>query len=152
VCSSDLELGAAAVVNYHAAAPDLASSIRSAVCRDGACAAARGFATVVEASGSAKAMEAALELAAPQGKVLILGDYGQARAAFPWNTLLHKELELVGSNASALGWPEAVRLATEPGFPLGRLVSARLRVDRFADALATVRARGDPVKVVVEWA
>ena len=34
-----------------------------------------------------------------------------ARASFPWNRILLGELELIGSNASAGAWPEAVRLA-----------------------------------------
>jgi threonine dehydrogenase-like Zn-dependent dehydrogenase len=145
------EFGAAEVINYHEITCDLATAILKTACHGGSCPAARGFANIVEASGSAKAMEAALEVAAPQGKILAIGDYGEAQAAFSWNTLLHKELELIGSNASALAWPEAVRLATGPGFPLARLVSARFPADRFAEAIKLVRRRGDEVKVVVEW-
>ena len=37
--------------------------------------------------------------------------YGRGRAAFLWNRILHKELEIIGSNASAGAWPEAVHLA-----------------------------------------
>jgi len=145
------EFGAAEVINYHEIQFDLASAIMKKACTGAACPVAKGFPSIVEATGSAKAMEAALELAAPQGKIVLIGDYDQARAAFPWNTLLHKELELIGSNASALGWPEATRLATEPGFPLARLVSARFPAARFAEGVALVRGRGDQVKIVVEW-
>ncbi|MBE3133428.1 MAG: hypothetical protein IMZ55_08130, partial [Acidobacteria bacterium] len=98
------------------------------------------------------AMEAALRLAGAGGTVLVVGDYGPARAEFPWNRLLHRELTLVGSNASAGAWPEAVRLASDGGLPLGRLVSARMPAERFAEAVALVRSRRDDVvKVVLEW-
>ena len=150
------ELGAWAVINYHEVAGDLAEGISRM--------AGRSFPNVIEASGSAAAMEAALELATPGGKVLVLGDYGDARAAFAWNRLLHRELELIGSNASAGAWPEAVRLATDPpsrrspaagegpGLPLARLVSARYPAARFEEAVARVRdRRRDAVKVVLEW-
>ena len=145
------ELGAAETVNYHDVAFDLAAAVLAKACRGGACAAARGFPSVVEASGSAAALEAAIDLAAPGGKVLVVGDYGDARAAFPWTRLLHRELELIGSNASAGAWPEAVRIATAGEAPLARLVSARYPAARFAEAVARVRGRGDEVKVVLEW-
>jgi len=147
------QLGAADVVNYHEVAFDLAAAIAEKFCTGASCAATPGFPNVVEATGSAAAMAAALELAAPGGKVLVIGDYGDARADFPWTLLLHRELELIGSNASAGAWPEAVRLAADPSFPLARLVSARLPAARFAEAIGLVRSRtGDVVKVIMEWA
>jgi 2-desacetyl-2-hydroxyethyl bacteriochlorophyllide A dehydrogenase len=110
------------------------------------------FSTVVEASGSAKGMRTALNVVGLGGKVLVIGDYGEARADFPWNLLLHRELQLIGSNASAGAWPEAVRLATDLGFPLARLVSARFPAERFAEAIDLVHSRrGDIVKVIMEW-
>ena len=87
--------------------------------------AGEGFANVLEASGSADAITAALDVAAKEGKVLVIGDYGSARAGFPWNHLLHRELELIGSNASAGAWDEAVALAVSGEVPLGRLDVAR---------------------------
>jgi threonine dehydrogenase-like Zn-dependent dehydrogenase len=146
------QLGAADVVNYHEVAFDLASAILEKVCHGRSCPAVPGFPSVIEASGSAAAMHAALQLAGHGGKVLVIGDYGEARADFPWNLLLHRELQLIGSNASAGAWPEAVRLATDQGFPLSRLVSARLPAERFAEGIDLVRSRtSDVVKVVLEW-
>jgi threonine dehydrogenase-like Zn-dependent dehydrogenase len=155
------ELGATQVLDYHEASCDLAVAIAQAVCHQSRASgssdgpfwpAVQGFVNVVEASGSAVAMQAALDLASPGGKVLLVGDYGEARADFPWNLLLHHELQIIGSNASAGAWPEAVRLATAPSFPLARLVSARLPAARFAEAIDLVRSRrGDVVKVIMEW-
>lgn len=92
-----------------------------------------------------------MEVAPHGGKILVLGDYGASRAGFPWNQLLHRELELIGSNASAGAWPEAVRLAVTGAVPLARLVSRRLPAAAFAEALEMTRSSRDVVKVVMQW-
>ena len=87
--------------------------------------AARPFPTVVEASGSVTGVQAALDVVAPEGKVLVIGDYKTGRASFAWNELLHRQIELIGSNASAGAWPDAVRLVAGGILPLDRLVTHR---------------------------
>lgn len=136
--------GARQILNYHALSGDLAVAIRREVGED--------FPTVVEATGSIAAMNAALELIASCGRILLLGDYGRTRADFLWNRLLHREMELIGSNASAGAWPEAVRLAVEGDLPLDRLVMHRLPSERFREGIELVRGRhSEVVKVVLEW-
>ena len=106
---------------------------------------------VIEASGSGAAMEAALEAASPMARILVLGDYAQACAKFPWNDLLHREWDIVGSCASAGAWPEAVRLATEEGFPLERFVSHRLPIERFDEGMQIAAKSREALKVVMQW-
>jgi threonine dehydrogenase-like Zn-dependent dehydrogenase len=130
-------LGADRIIDYHAPGPDWPP--------------AAAFPTVIEASGSTAAMTTALTIAAREAKVLVLGDYGQSRADFPWNSLLHKELKLIGSNASAGAWPDAVKLATSGDLPLAKLVSHRFPAAAFADGIALVRYSRDVVKVVLDW-
>jgi threonine dehydrogenase-like Zn-dependent dehydrogenase len=138
------EFGAAELVNYHELGPDPASAIRKRL--------GVTFATVVEASGSADALTAALELTGQCGTILVLGDYGSARARFPWSNLLHREIELIGSCTGTGAWPEAVRLAVEGTLPLDDLISHRLPAERFLDGLALLRdRRSDAIKVVLEW-
>ncbi len=132
------------ILNYHQVEGGLAAGIMKA--------AGHAFPLVVEASGSAAAMQASLELVGLCGQILVLGDYSSARADFEWNHLLHREIELIGSNASAGAWPEAVRLAVEGNISLGRLVTQRLPVERFAEGVDLTRSRGgDVIKVVLEW-
>jgi threonine dehydrogenase-like Zn-dependent dehydrogenase len=139
-----LELGATRTMNDHQAGDDLAAAIR----QDGD----RRFSNVIEASGSPAALRAGLDLAAPGGQLLVLGDYGDARAAFRWNDLLHREIELIGSNASAGAWPEAVRQAISNRSALERLITHRLPVGRFAEGIELTRGHGgNLVKVVLEW-
>ena len=107
---------------------------------------------LLEASGSPHSLETLLNVAPRGSRLLVLGDYGQAHAAFPWNHLLHRELELIGSNASADAWPEAVRLAQSLREQLARLVTHRLPAARFAEGMALLHRRDESVvKIVLEW-
>jgi 2-desacetyl-2-hydroxyethyl bacteriochlorophyllide A dehydrogenase len=138
------DFGANQILNYHAFTGDLAVAIRRE--------AGENFPTIVEATGSISAMNAALELVASCGRILLLGDYDAARADFPWNHLLHREMELIGSNASAGAWPEAVRLAVQGDLPLDRLITHRLPSERFREGIELMRSRsGEVIKVVLEW-
>jgi threonine dehydrogenase-like Zn-dependent dehydrogenase len=110
----------------------------------------RGFARVIEASGSAAAMAEAMQCAARDARILVIGDYGDARAGFRWNDLLHRELTLIGSAASAGAWDEAVRIAQQGRLPLDKLISHHLPAERFAEAIELAKSR-DAVKVVMEW-
>jgi len=138
------ELGACQTLNYHEAVGDLADAIRRA---SGA-----PFSNVIEASGSAAALEASLQLAADCAHVLMLGDYGAARAGFEWSHFLQHELELIGSNASAGAWQEAVRSAASGEIPLERLVSHTVAPEDFTTGLDLAKSRQDDVlKVVIDW-
>jgi threonine dehydrogenase-like Zn-dependent dehydrogenase len=84
--------------------------------------------------------------------VLILGDYEEARADFPWNEILHRELALIGSNAGTGAWDQAAGWIRGGDSLLAKLVTHRFRAESFQDALATVRDRASgAIKVVLEW-
>jgi threonine dehydrogenase-like Zn-dependent dehydrogenase len=129
------ELGASRVVNYHDTGTPPAASL----------------ANVIEASGSAAGMAMALTCAAPQGRILVIGDYGNRQDPVRWNTVLHKELTLVGSNAAAGAWDEAVRLAVGGAIPLGRLVSKRYHPEQAVEAVADTSESRDVVKNLIDW-
>jgi len=82
----------------------------------------------------------------------MLGDYGSARANFKWNQVLHKEIELIGSNASRDAWEAAVMIATSEEIPLHRLITHRFSPLGYEAAYQLARGKnGDVVKVVLEW-
>ena len=137
------EFGADSVINYHDAGDALGESIARAP--------GHPFPNVIEASGSPAALALALDVADQGGKVLLIGDYGEGRAGFPWNDLLHRELELIGSNASAGAWDEAVALAAAGGIPLGRLISRCLPAAEYARGIDLVRGDRNVLKVVLDW-
>jgi threonine dehydrogenase-like Zn-dependent dehydrogenase len=138
------ELGAAATVNSLAAGDGAAAAISRIL--------PTPCPLILEASGSPYALETVLNVAPRGARLLVLGDYGHSHAAFPWNHLLHRELELIGSNASAGAWPDAVRLAPGLQEHLNRLVTHRLPAARFAEGMALLQRRdAGVVKVVLEW-
>ncbi|OGV78371.1 MAG: hypothetical protein A3K19_20105 [Lentisphaerae bacterium RIFOXYB12_FULL_65_16] len=138
------EFGACGTFNYHdAGAADLVAGVTGALGKD--------FPNVIEASGSTAAMNACLDLTGRGGKILVIGDYGAARADFSWNRLLHRELELVGSNASAGAWAEAVALAASRALPLDRLITQRFPAAAAAEAIDLMRTSRDVIKIVMEW-
>jgi L-iditol 2-dehydrogenase len=137
------EFGATEILNYHETNGNLAGSI--------AAAAGAPFHNVIEATESPAAMQTSLDVAGPGGKVLMIGDHGDGRASFLWNQVLHKELELIGSNASAGAWTQAVQLAVDSRVPMERLISRRMPAAAGVEAVQLVRESRDLVKVVLEW-
>lgn len=137
------QMGAAATLDYHEAGPDLLKAIRRELHDH--------YRNVVEASGSALAMEAGMAIAGNDSRLLVLGDYGPARASFPWLTVVHRELQIIGSNASAGAWEEAIELATGQALPLASLVTHVLPARRFKEAVELARSSPDAIKVVLQW-
>jgi len=138
------QLGAACTVDFHdAASGELGPFLREELGGE--------FPSVIEASGSDSGIRAALDLAMRGGKILVVGDYRKARADFPWNRILHRELELIGSNASAGSWDEAVQLAVSGDVPLHRLISRIIAADSFHEAIALSRDGDNVLKVVLQW-
>lgn len=133
-------LGATRILNYHETSIGVIASPGKRI-----------FPAVVEASGSVSGMKTALSCAAKGGKILALGDYGVHKADFTWNTLLHNELELTGSNTGAGAWDEAIHLAVSGRVDVGRLISAGFPASEFMAALNMAQESREAVKVVIEW-
>ena len=136
--------GVTSTLNFQSVTAD----VLVAACRD---AAGGEPVHVVEASGSPVGLTTAMHVAARGAKLLVLGDYGESHAAFLWNQLLHRELTLIGSNASADVWDEAVMLAIAGRVPLGQLVTHQLAVDAFAEGVRLTKESPDVIKVVLRW-
>lgn len=133
------ELGARQVINFQ----ELAN-------QDQLLAAAYPY--IVEASGSPDALAHAVQIAPHAARILFLGDYAGARASFRWTDLLHREIELIGSNASAGAWQEALQLATQGKLPLEKLISHRFPYHRFGEAIDLAANHKDRcMKIVLDW-
>jgi len=138
------ELGAEGVFAYQDAESDLAISVKERFGSE--------FPLIVEASGSPTAVEAALVLAGITGQILVVGDYGYAHAGFDWNFLLHRELNLLGSNTASGAWTQAVSLLADGTLPLNRLVTHRFSIEKFHTAIETVtKYRQGVIKAALCW-
>jgi 2-desacetyl-2-hydroxyethyl bacteriochlorophyllide A dehydrogenase len=139
--SAARRLGASQVIDYHYPGAFFQPPHRG-----------EGYPLIIEASGSAAALEKALDLAAHNGQILVLGDYDDARASFRWNDLLHHEIHLIGSNASAGAWTSAVELATLGDFPFEAILSHQFPSSEFLQAVNLARDHKDEcIKVILEW-
>ncbi len=136
--------GAQYTLNYRDLGGDMVAAIRAKMAYE--------FPLIIEATGNPVALTAGLNLVSREGKCLMIGDYGLSHAAFLWNLILIKEITLLGTNASAGAWSEAVRLAVNGEVHLSRLVTHRVPATSFADGMAITRSRkGDVIKVVMDW-
>jgi 2-desacetyl-2-hydroxyethyl bacteriochlorophyllide A dehydrogenase len=137
-------LGASEVFDYHEITPPAVASLAKNL--------STGFPVIFEASGSADALDWAFHLAPHGGHILVLGDYEDARASFRWNDLLHREIHISGSNASAGAWLSAVRLAIDSSLPLEKLITHRLPYTRYAEAVRLTGQQKDQcIKVILDW-
>jgi threonine dehydrogenase-like Zn-dependent dehydrogenase len=138
------QFGATTILNYHEVGNDLAGAIAASPDAP--------FSNVIEATASPAAMQTCIDVTAPAGKIVMIGEHGdEGRASFVWNRVLHKELEIIGSNASAGAWPRAVELAVSGKVPLERIISKRLPAASGVEAVQLVRESRDLIKVVLEW-
>lgn len=106
---------------------------------------------MIEASGNPEALNAAIELAPRQGRILLLGGYNHRKTPCQWGLVQTREIELVGSNASADAWSEATQLAVRRALPLERLVTHRIGAANYHEALRRIRQDESVVKTVLMW-
>lgn len=136
--------GAASIINYHDYCEDFSSIIEKRLPSP-----AR---SVIEASGNSTALTCALAVTADQGRILIVGDYGKQQSSFLWNHLLHREYEIIASNASKDAWPEAVSLAMNKDLELAPLITHTIVAEKFEQAIELVRGRQHhAIKVLLNW-
>lgn len=97
------------------------------------------WSVVFEASGRPAGLNAALENAEHDARVVLVSDYGSAPVATHAVKLVRKELRLVGSNASQGAWDEAVRLASTRTVDLDVISKVVVPIDRWTEALEAAR-------------
>lgn len=115
------------------------------------------FGCVVEAVGTAKALEESLALTAPGSRVVLMGNPDGDRV-LPQNlywSILRKQLTLVGTWNSSYGsensdWMEAVQIVAEDKIGIEAVVSHQLKREQLDDGLAIMRDKLEPYcKIVV---
>jgi 2-desacetyl-2-hydroxyethyl bacteriochlorophyllide A dehydrogenase len=102
---------------------------------------------VVEAAGSTAAAETAFRSAGPGGQVLLLGMAGHGKAANLFvDDIVNKDLRIRGSfSYTAAAWATTVRLLNSGTFQPLQLVTHRVGLDRYAEALELLAApAGEP--------
>lgn len=117
------------------------------------------FDRVIEAVGSAGALEESLLLAAPGGRLVLMGNPDGPRALSQdlyWR-ILRKQLTLTGTWNSSYGgadsdWTEAVAAMAAGRLRTGPVISHLLERERLGEGLSVMRERSEPYcKVMVRF-
>ncbi len=134
------ELGATRIVNVQK--EDLEKIV--AAVTDG-----QGADAWIECSGSPPAVSAGLDLVKKTGKIVLIGLVGPPAIPVAWNTLLYKELDVVGCFSSPpSSWHKALAVAQEESTRLRRLVTDIIPLEDWKQGFATLRD-GRAVKILV---
>lgn len=121
-----LKLGADLCLNVEK--EDVAARVRELT-------AGRGADLVVEASGASKAVAQAFDLARVGGRISAIGFTGEAAVSVPWDTALHKVLDVsFNMSSSRTAWPRA--MATLKAFhrSLGPFVTSVIGLEQWEEA------------------
>ena len=119
----------------------------------GAAEAARAFSgregvdLVIETAGTGVAVEQALELPHPGGRVVLTGLPHEA-SAVNFFGVVRRELRIIGSMIYRDEFPEAIRLLSSGAVTVDRLVTHRFPLARIQEAFAAHRS-ADSIKVTV---
>lgn len=92
------------------------------------------FDVIYETSGSAAALAHAIHLAAPRGKIVMLG-LPKVEHPIPAATIVRKELQIVGSMIYKNEFPQALELLKSGQLQIEQLISARLPLGELNNAL-----------------
>lgn len=109
----------------------------------------RGFDNVIDATGNTKVAELAINAVIRGGKLLIFGvcPPGETAAYDPFK-IYNEELTIIGSMAVLQSYGPAISVIEAGALDVDKMVSHTFPIDRFDEAVATVRA-GKGLKVQV---
>jgi threonine dehydrogenase-like Zn-dependent dehydrogenase len=103
----------------------------------------------VECSGSGAAIAGGLDLVAKTGQVVLIGLVGPETIPVPWNTMLYKELDLVGCFSSPpSSWDKALAAAVDEAPKLRQLVTHILPLDEWQRGFDMMQT-GEAVKILL---
>lgn len=103
----------------------------------------KGFNIVIEATGVPQGATLALRMAAPRGKVVITGVFEGVAQSIDLNTIMPKELMVIGSLGGPLVFDEAIQLVDEGKMQLLPILTHSFPLSQGPDALRMV-AEGKP--------
>lgn len=121
--------------------------------------AGKQFDRVIEAVGSEAALTESIQLTAPGGRLVLMGNPDGPRALSQdiyWR-ILRKQLTLTGTWNSSYGcagsdWAEAVRMMSQGRLKTEAVVSQRLKSRELANGLEIMNGKTTPYcKIVVKW-
>lgn len=106
---------------------------------------------VSECSGNPAALNDAIHLTAPGGRLNVLSITGSESVPADIDSLVTRDITMVGSLASPNAFPQALRLLAAGSLKVRPLISKVFSFDHAVEAFEHVRLRSEPrIKVLVE--
>ena len=107
---------------------------------------------VIEATGTARAIELGIDLLARGGVLVTVGGQrADARVALNPSDLVARQLDIRGSQLGANHYESCISLLARGAYPFDRLVTHRFPLEQIERALQTVEQRGPCIKAVIEF-
>jgi L-iditol 2-dehydrogenase len=104
----------------------------------------------VECSGAPRAIASGLSLLRKRGKLVLIGLVGPETIPAPWNTLLYREIDLVGCFSSPpSSWELALAAEAQEADKLRQLVTAILPLEEWEQGFDLMR-QGQAVKILLD--
>ncbi len=133
-------LGADRTINV--AGEDMAQAVRQMVGET-------GINVYIDAVGLAGAVEQALDLIAPAGRIVLLG-FGTEVVRVPFLSMTKKQTELLGSRLQANQFPGVIRNIEENRFPLDGFVNCEYDLEQAKEAFEYAQAHaGEYRKLII---
>jgi len=108
-------------------------------------------AVVIEAAGSAEALDIALHLVARSGVVAVVGYSAAEPYRHSLASIIGGEIELLGVRGSPNCWPRTIRLIETGAMVVEPLVGPRFALDDFAEALSAAQSgQTGAARVIIE--
>ncbi|MBT3273293.1 MAG: alcohol dehydrogenase catalytic domain-containing protein [Spirochaetales bacterium] len=141
-------LGASSIVNYHECIADELAQHIATVSND-------RYTSIVEATGMGASIRLFWHLADHRSRILLLGDYEHVDETLPWQHILHQEISLISSNASAGAWDEAVDVYAEIQPQISPLVSHQFEASELSQVSEGLRmteaGERNLIKAALNW-
>jgi alcohol dehydrogenase len=107
---------------------------------------------VIEATGTAPAIELGVDLLARGGVLVTVGGQrGDARISLNPSDLVGRQLDIRGTQLGANSYESCIAVLTEGQYPFERLVTHRFGLAQVEEALLTFEARGSCIKPVIAF-
>ena len=103
---------------------------------------------LIDCSGNAGAIRAAIDLVAPAGRVVLVG-MGGDEYPMPMSTVQERELVVTGTFRYAHTWPTAIALVESGAVELDQLVTSHHGLEQVADALSASARDSGSIKPMV---
>lgn len=107
-----------------------------------------GFDNVIEATGVTEVAETAFDSVIRGGRLLLFGVYSPGKAAFEAYRIFNREIDIIGSMAVLDSYEPALNAMLAGAIDARRMVSHTYPLERFEEALETLR-RGEGMKVQI---